>query len=486
MEEMSKHGKIGRASMKADFDRETGRKYLKLGKVPSQIAAQFRDWRTREDPFEEDWPDMEKMLTEAPALEAKALFNWLMKQEPGKYHLGQVRTFQRRVKQWRALKGPDKEVFFDQEHRPGEAMQTDFTWATVLAITICGAVFPHMLCHMVLPFSNWEWATVCRSESMAAIKRGVQAALFQLGRVIGCHQTDNSTAATHDLRTGKRGFNDEYQQLCDHFGMTPRTIGVGKSHQNGDVESLNGAMKRCLKQHLLLRGSRDFDSVQEYENWVQGVLRETNELRSKRVTEELAAMRPLRVNRLPEYTVEQLPVTSRSTIRIKHNTYSVPSRLINEKVKVRIYEDRLEVFYGDIHQLTTERLLGRNGHRIDYRHIIWSLVDKPGAFPRYRYREELFPGLLFRRAYDALCEAFGHGREADLHYLRILRQAAAVSETEVEAALELMLDTNVTPDADRVQEMVQPKQPEVPQMAPYAANLAEYDDLLENAEGVLS
>jgi hypothetical protein len=136
-------------------------------------------------------------------------------------------------------------------------------------------------------------------------------------------------------------------------------------------------------------------------------------------------------------------------------------------VKVRIYEDRIEVFYGDIHQLTIERLLGRNGHRIDYRHIIWSLVDKPGAFPRYRYREELFPGLLFRRAYDALCEAFGHGREADLHYLRILHQAASVSESEVEAALALMLETHVTPDADRVQELVQPKQPEVPQMAPY-------------------
>ena len=486
MEEMSKHGKIGKASMKADIDRGTGRKYLKLGKLPSQLAGQLRTWRTREDPFEEDWPEVEEMLTQAPALEAKALFEWLMKERPGRYHVGQVRTFQRRVKQWRALEGPDKEVFFEQEHRPGEAMQTDFTWATVLAITICGVAFPHMLCHMVLPFSNWEWATVCRSESMAAIKRGVQAALFQLGRVPHYHQTDNSTAATHDLRTGKRGFNDEYTDICKHFGMTPRTIEVGKKHQNGDVESLNGALKRRLEQHLLLRGSRDFASVEEYESWVQDVLRETNELRSKRVTEELAAMKPLQVGRLPEYTTERLPVTSRSTIRIKHNTYSVPSRLINETVKVRIYEDRLEVYYGDIYQLTTERLLGRNGHRIDYRHVIWSLVEKPGAFPRYRYREDLFPSLVFRRAYDALCEAFGHGREADLHYLRILRQAASVSESEVETALELMLDTQVIPDADRVCDLVEPKQPEVPQMEPYAANLAEYDDLLEVAEEVLS
>lgn len=324
MEEMKKNGEVGMASMKAGFDRATGRKYLNLGKLPSEVSDKERDWRTRADPFEEDWSDLEEMLQEAPALEAKALFEWLMKQHKGKYHYGQLRTFQRRVKQWRALEGPDKEVFFEQEHRPGEAMQTDFTWATVLGITICGVSFPHMLCHMVLPFSNWAWATTCLSESMAALKRGVQSALFELGRVPEYHQTDNSTAATHDLRTGKRGFNDEYERFCEHFDMKPRTIEVGQSHQNGDVESLNGALKRRLEQHLLLRSSRDFESVQEYERWVQGVERETNELRTKRVTEELAAMGQLRVSRLPEYTTVQLSVTSRSTIRIKHNTYSVP------------------------------------------------------------------------------------------------------------------------------------------------------------------
>ncbi len=115
-------------------------------------------------------------------------------------------------------------------------MQTDFTWATVLGITICGVAFPHMLCHTVLPYSNWGWATVCRSESMAAIRRGVQSALFVLGRIAEFLQTDNSTAATHDLRTGKRGFNEEYKDFCAHYGLKPRTIGVGKSHQNGDVE----------------------------------------------------------------------------------------------------------------------------------------------------------------------------------------------------------------------------------------------------------
>ncbi|MDI7270089.1 MAG: IS21 family transposase, partial [Myxococcota bacterium] len=218
-------------------------------------------------------------LAEAPELEGRALFEDLMERKPERYEPGQLRTFQRHVRRWRAQEGPPKEIFFPQAHRPGEAMQTDFTWATVLGITICGIAFPHMLCHMVLPYSNWEWATVCLSESMAALKRGVQAALFVLGRVPDYHQTDNSTAATHDLRTGKRGFNEEYKQFCGHFGMTPRTIKVGESHQNGDVESQNGALKRRLEQHLLLRGSRDFTSVEEYERFVQDVQRETNGLR---------------------------------------------------------------------------------------------------------------------------------------------------------------------------------------------------------------
>lgn len=479
MEEMSRHGKIGRASMMAGMERKTGRKYVRLGKVPSQIEIQ-RTWRTREDPFEEDWPKIEKMIEEAPGFEAKVLFEWLMKQHPGKYEPGQVRTLQRRVKQWRAMKGPDKEVFFAQEHRPGEAMQTDFTSGDKLGITINGEPFDHLLCHPVLPYSNWEWVTVCRSESFIALKRGVQEATFRLGRTPDFHQTDNLSAATHNLHGGqKRPFNEEYERFIKYLGMEPRTIAVGKANQNGDVESLNGAFKRRIEQYLILRGSRDFHSEEAYENWVQAVAGEANTTRTKRITEELNAMKELAVGRLPDYQSEEIRVNSRSTIRVKHNSYSVPSRLMGEKVTVRIYEGRLEIFYGGVRQLTIERLSGRFGCRIDYRHIIWSLVRKPGAFARYRYRDELFPSLVFRRAYDALCEAYGDGTKADSHYLRILHQAAAVSETEVETALELMLCEKITPDADRVKVLVQPDKAKIPEMAPFKADLGEYDELVK-------
>jgi hypothetical protein len=266
-EEMAKHGCAEVAAMRAGMHRNTGRKYLNTNRLPSDLR-QPRSWRTRLDPFVEDWPTIALRLVDAPELEGRILFEDLMLRRPGVYQEGQLRTFQRRVKVWRAHHGPDKEVFFPQDHRPGEALQTDFTWATELEITIDGIPFPHMLCHVVLPYSNWGWITVCQSESMLALRRGVPAALVQLGRVPEFHQTDNSTAATHQVTAaeealghGSRNFNAEYLDLMTHYDMKPRTIGIGKSEQNGDVEALNGALKRRLNQHLLLRGNRDFPTV---------------------------------------------------------------------------------------------------------------------------------------------------------------------------------------------------------------------------------
>lgn len=478
MSELSKDGRIGRAALRSGMHRSTARRYRKLGKAPSELKR-LRSWRTRPDPFAEDWAELVGRLGDAPELEAKALFEDLRERRSGRYDPGQVRTLQRRVRQWRAREGPEKEVFFPQEHRPGEAMQTDFTWATELGVTVRGEQFEHMLCHPVLPYSNWEWLTVCQSESLAALRRGVQAALFRLGRVPEWHQTDNSTAATHDLRTGKRGFNSEYLAMMRHFGMEPRTIEVGKSHQNGDVEALNGAAKRRLKQHLLLRGSRDFGSEEEYEGWLQGVAEKANGLRTKRVEKELEAMRALSVARLPEFVEVQVGVSKWSTVNVLRNVYSVPSRLIHERVIVRVYEQWLEVYHGSAHQLTVQRLHGEVKHHIDYRHVIWSLVRKSEAFRQYKYREAMFPSLVFRRTYDALLAACGE-RKADMEYLRVLHLAASTMETEVEAALEVLLEQGLAPRADHVKELVSPARPEVPAVAVAEVSLGEYDDLLEH------
>jgi len=483
MSEMTKSGRVGMSGMKAGMSRNTAGKYLKAGKLPSELKEPH-GWRTRPDPFQEHWPEIAERLALAPGLEAKTLFEDLQDRFPGQHEPGQLRTLQRRVKQWRAMEGPDKEVFFPQAHRPGEAMQTDFTWGNGLGVTIKGEAYPHMLCHAVLPYSNWEWATVCRSESMPAMKRGVQEALFRLGRAPEFHQTDNSTAATHDLTSGKRAFNDEYASLMGHFGMTPRTIAIGKKEQNGDVESINGGLKRRLAQGLLLRCSSDFESVDAYEAWVWHILARANRARRTKIEEELAVMRPVTAARLPEFKEIDTEVSSWSTLSIKKNVYSVPSRLIREQVRVRIFEGRIEVYYGGKLQLATERLLGRGGHRINYRHVIWSLVKKPGAFRLYRYREDLFPSLVFRRAYDALCQKGAEGK-ADKEYVRILHLAASTMETDVEAALELLLEAGTLPGYEQVRELVaRGDTSEAVAMAAPAVDLSVYDDLLEQREAL--
>lgn len=479
MAEMSKYGKKGRAALRAGMDRGTAQKYREAGKLPSALAAPPRTYLTREDPFAQDWLWVVGMLTDLPDLEARALFEHMQDLWPGRYDPGQLRTLQRRVQRWRAQHGPEREVFFAQEHRPGEAAQTDFTSTMELAITIGGEPLGHLLCHFVLPFSNWQWATVAYSESLLALRRGVQAALLHLGRKPAWHQTDNSTAATHELSTGQRGFNDEYLAMMRHFGMKPRTIGVGQSEQNGDIESANGVLKRRLEQYLKLRGSRDFESVETYETWVQSKCDVANAGRCKRVAQELEAMTELNPARLCEHVELNVPVSSWSTIRVRDNVYSVPSRLIAKEVRVRLTERDIVVFFAGRQELKTERLLGRNGHRIDYRHIIWSLMRKPGAFARYKYRDDLFPTLAFRRAYDVFRDATDREMVADVAYVRLLHLAASTLQVDVEAGIELLLAQGEQPTTERVKLLMGKDKPlAAPDLPALVVDLHEYDALL--------
>jgi hypothetical protein len=486
MEEMTKHGRVGLAAMRAGVDRKTAGKYRECGKLPSELVEP-RTWRTREDAFVGDWPELEVMLVESPALEAKTLFDVLSEKYPGRYEDGQLRTLQRRVKSWRAERGPDKEVMLAQLHRPGEAAQTDFTWATELAVTIVGQLFVHMLCVFVLPYSNWRWASVCLSESIASIRHGVQRGLFQLGRAPEWHQTDHSTAATHRIPDGKRGadetrkrpFNEDYLAIMRHFGMKPRTTEVGAKEQNGDVEAANGVLKRGLNQALLVRGSRDFESRDAWQAFVDDVVRKANRGRGARVAEDMEAMRELNVAKLPEFVEQEFRVSEWSTVRVKQCAYSVPSRLIGEWVRVRIFEDRIVVRYADKDELVCDRLRGHNLRRIDYRHIIWSLVRKPGGFARYVYREEMFPSVVFRRAYDAI-QTPHHGLKGDLEYLRILHLAASGLEADIEAALVLLLADGKAMTADAVKLLVSTTTTiDVPDLAPRLVDLGAYDALLE-------
>ena len=326
---------------------------------------------------------------------------------------------------------------------------------------------------------------------MGSLKQGIQEAVFQLGGVPRYHQTDHSTAATHRLsnkdakdpraedkeaRQG-RGFNDDYLALMRHFGMSPRTTKVGAKEQNGDVEALNGALKRRLKQHLLMRGSRDFESVEKYTDWLNTALTKSNAKRGARVREELGFLNSLRADRMPEYKEIEVQVSSWSTIRVSKNVYSIQSRLIGEKVRVRVYDDRLEVRHGGEVQLVCERLIGRGGHRISYRHVIHSLVRKPGAFERCRYREDLFPSLVFRKSYDALCVALPMNRAAG-EYLKCLKLAAETMESDVEKALADLLKEGSLPLHDVVRNAILPADDRVESMEVMEVDLGNFNSLL--------
>ena len=250
------------AASKAGMDVKTARKYLKARRLPSEMKA-ARHWRTRPDGFAEVWPEISEQLRTNPALEAKTIFAALQRQYPDRFADGQLRTLQRRIKTWRATEGPAQEVYFVQEHRAGELCESDFTHLTELGITIAGEPFAHMLYHFVLTYSNWETGTICQSESFASLSEGLQNALWELGGVPRLHRTDRMTAAVNNL-TEQAEFQKNYQALLRHYGLEGRKIQTGQPNENGDIEQRHYRLQRALEQALLLRGSRDFASVDEY------------------------------------------------------------------------------------------------------------------------------------------------------------------------------------------------------------------------------
>lgn len=476
------------AAVKANVrSRKTVAKYEKLGKLPSEIK-QPRRYRTRTDEFAEVWGEVEKMLEAAPGLEAKMLFAWLQEEHPGKYQEKQLRTFQRRVSRWRALQG-QQILSLEQVHRAGEVLQTDGTWMNDLQITLQGEPLEHLLIHSVLPYSNWEWGRVAQSESLLSIRLGLQSALVKLGHVPAIHQTDNSTAATHNLGPAacaksleERGYNTEYLQLLAHYGMQARTTHVRSPNENGDVESSNGSLKRAVEQYLLLRGQRDFESLEAYEAFLYTLMEKRNTGRQTKLAEELAVMKPLQVEPWPTMRELQVRVGNNGILRVGGNGYSVPSGLKGRRVLVRVYEWQIEVWYANQLVEHLPRLTGLQRTHINYRHVIESLLRKPGGFRNYRYREDLFPQAVFRQAWETLDQRLPP-RQADLAYLRILKLAADNLETDVAAALQRVLSTKTDWQAQTVAELVQPTPKPVPQMTPQAVELTVYDQLLQTEVG---
>lgn len=467
------------AAAAAGMSEKTARTWQQ-GPLPSE-TKEPRTWRTRPDPFSGVWETEVEPLLRADTkgeLEAKTILGELCRKHAGQFDAGQLRTLQRRVRDWRAQHGPDKEVYFPQEHRAGRMASIDFTHAKELGVTIAGVAFAHMFFELVLAYSGWRFIQLAYSETFEALVRGLQSALWALGGVPEVLRLDNLSAATHELvHTGGRALTKRFADVVAHYGLRASRIRPGESHENGVVEKAHHLLKSALEQALLLRGSRDFASVEDYIAFATRIVDERFHAgRHDRIAEERAALRPLPACRLPESTRVLAVVRKWSTIHVAKRIYSVPSRLIGHEVEALIHPDVVEIRYGGKLVETMPRLRGDQAHRIDYRHVIWSLVRKPGAFAAYRFREDLFPSLVFRRAYDALRDR--RGDRADVEYVRILHLAASTSERRVELALADLLDRSEAFDYAAVKALCKPELPAVPELTIGTPNLGRYDALL--------
>lgn len=467
------------AAAKAGMDEKTARKYLRSGELPSQRYKEHT-WRTRLDPFEREWEAIKEKLTMNPGLEARTLFEALQREQSGKFSDGQLRTLQRRIKLWRAVEGPSKEVFFPQQHYPGQLCASDFTNMNGLGITIGGLAFEHLIYHFVMTYSNWETGTVCFSESYESLSEGFQNAIWELGGVPQRHRTDRLSAAVHK-ECNPEEFTQGYRYLLNHYGISGEKIQANHANENGDIEQRHNRFKNAVDQVLQLRGGRNFADREEYEAFLKKLFCQLNSGRKARLGEELRLLTRLPERRLDDCKKEKVKVGPSSTIRVKHNTYSVHSRLIGEWVEARIYAQRIEIWYAQRKVETLPRVKGENNHKIQYRHIIDWLVRKPGAFENYKYRDDLFPSSYFRIAYDSLKGS--HSRQvAGRQYLQILHLAAKESEVHVEGILHELLDSSTPIAFEAVKERM-PSAREfgmVKDVQILPVDLAAYDSLFDD------
>jgi hypothetical protein len=453
------------------------------GPLPSARERRKRWWRTRPDALAGVWEaDVVPLLaadTEG-VLEAHTVLGVLEERHTGQFSQKLLRTLQRRMRDWRALHGPEKEVWFQQDHGPGKAAALDFTHGTELGVTVQGELLVHLLFELVLCCSKWVYACVAFGETFEALVTGMQSAFWKLGGVPEQARHDSLSAATHELKhSGGRALNKRFAAVLDHYGVSSSRINVGKSRENGVVEKRHHLTKKLVSQELVLRGSREFETVVAYEQFVVDTIEKKH---NRSIADALELERPhlssLPTSKVPCYTAYWPRVSCWSTIQVAKRPYSVPSRLVGHTVEARQYPDVVEVRCQDRLVLTMPRVRAEDGSCINYRHVIWSLVKKPGAFAHYRYREALFPTLVFRRAYDALC---ARTDRADVEYVRILHLAASTMQATVEQALVALLDAGTPFDYVTVQQLAAPRRAEVPTLSLPAPDLSVYDGLLGGA-----
>lgn len=317
-----------------------------------------------------------------------------------------------------------------QTHEPGELGIVDFTCVEE-PVTITGEPLNHRLFHYRLVASGWAYAQVTYGgESFSALADGLQRAFRASGGMPRQLRTDSLSAA-YKNRQEQDDFTERFAELCRHYNLNATRNNRGVAHENGAIESPNNHIKRQLKQALLLRGNYDFNSRSEYEGFVQSLVRRRNQRVATAFKDEQRQLQPLPVYDSVNYTEHTVRVSRTSTIVLKRVTYTVPSRLVNSRLMVHLFDSKLELWCAGEHTLTLPRVFSTKLQRtrsIDYRHVIDALVKKPRAFRYSLWRDELLP----TQEYQHIWNYVDQGLSADkaCHYIVRLLHLAKKCERE--------------------------------------------------------
>lgn len=391
------------ASAKAGISERSGRDIEHGWRKPEGMV---RRWQTRSDPLLDVWEsELVPLLSMSPALNPITLLELLQQRYPGQYADSILRTLQRRVKKWKVLFGSEKEVMFRQVHKAGRLGLSDFTVLKNITITIKGEILEHLLYHFRLAYSGWSYMKVILGgESYTALAEGLQEALWRLGGSPHEHRTDSLSAAFKNLSEDAiQDITQRYQNFCIHYKMEASRNNPGASHENGSIESPHGHLKRRICQAFLLRGSYDFNSLEDYQNWLEGVVSQHNRRNAKAVNIDREALQLLPNYKTADYTELSVKVTTSSTIEVRRVTYTVPSQLLGETLRVHVYHDRLICYLGSTYITTLKRIhtIGKKREKlVDYRHVIKSLAHKPQAFRYSRLRDNLLPNQAYKQIWE--------------------------------------------------------------------------------------
>ena len=445
--------------------------------------------RTCPDPLEGIFDSqVAPILKAVPKIRTVALWREITRLNP-QLDSSVKRTFQRRVRQWRAEHGVDKEIIFRQGKEAGRMGISDFTKAASLGVTIDREALGHRLYHFRLPWSGFTYVCVVTGgESWSAFSEGLQNALGQLGGVPRECRTDSLSAAFRNLHKSEiEDVTRSYRGLCSHYGMRATRNNKGVAHENGAIESAHGHLKSEIKDALELRGSRDFGDMDSYRDFIAEAVGKINARHSARIDTERLVLRPLPKRRVADYSRSSVRVTSLSGFTLKGVFYTVPSRLIGHLVEARSYDDRVEVYTGGRCLLTLPRRRRgkdeKSAYVINYHHVIHSLRRKPMALAGLVYRGEVFPRQEYRRCFEAALEVLPQ-REACRLTVRLLELAHDYScEAQLAEAIGVSLDSEKLPDIKRLRERFAPKLQPLPHPEVRKGSLGSYGTLLNTQEG---